>query len=606
MKPKEIILKLKSLSEALQTKNTSLLSTIYNEQKTPDADLCEEDGNRSIAYYAAAYEMTEALTFLLAKGASINKLMEDIKAPASTIKKLSTSNHSLTEAALLNNIALPLALKEMDENLTTDEQTAKIWSETLKASRRLSKKGILAKGPIDSIGSSIPAIAALEAAIYSDDPSYAKQHFEKKLAAFYDCDLLKPLIEVLAIAAAGQHDFISPKNKKLKILALSKEKYSKFTPLSEIFTPWGGHYTNKNTLFISLGVEPNIALGTLLHEGTHFIMRQVFNNKCNPFFPGDSGKEAEKEMMEVIKITADRVTRKLRHPQDEDVKAALESIKSIFDHYPVNKHAIEMAVKIPEILGRLGVEKGSKFLKKFPELVKYHREIIIPAINNYLSHHKLPLEIAPSSPKINDSLVKCQAKFFQPAAKLDNIKSNEKELLTKLKELGNLCLNYQAILWKDHSDGFLEWGGTAASRKKHMESLTGITHGSWRVGIYAQKYLLIDSLLDIIKRDDLSSEEKTEEFQEKLMDDKNFLIRDEKTLREFANYQKAVFLAEEVETKKSSWPWSTTLSPGETFVEKTKKILEEINKLTQLTPDVRTARPDPSQTQDSLHHKKKQ
>jgi len=268
---------------------------------------------------------------------------------------------------------------------------------SLKALKRATKADMQKNGKIQDDNSSIANIIASQ--IFVDDPvSYFKEHLPGNLDELYQDTLMKTLMRLLAYASLGYHPCSTPaKKKKLKVfICIEMKKFQSLLPLKNSLN---GAYTQKSSIFINvLDRYPSEILATVIHELMHFVLHEVYTYHGNPYKAGD--RERESKCNEMIEQTRNRLkemenvieTSSSDYPYEYH---AFQNIKATFT-YPIKEHAGEIIVRFTAVIAYLGVPYGPQWLKKFPELLDYFQNFVIPDIEQYLAKNDaisyLPLE----------------------------------------------------------------------------------------------------------------------------------------------------------------------------------------------------------------------
>lgn len=127
-------------------------------------------------------------------------------------------------------------------------------------------------------------------------------------------------------------------------------------------------------------------LSQIFHEATHFALNKIFKNNSDPFFSADA--HIKNKFINIIEDIESNLN-KIKY-NDTMSELAYYTIESVFENYPEKEYAKEMAVKVPEILGLLGVEEGQRWLQEnVPALLDFYIHEINPKLNNYLIEHQV-------------------------------------------------------------------------------------------------------------------------------------------------------------------------------------------------------------------------
>lgn len=263
---------------------------------------------------------------------------------------------------------------------------------TVKEHQRKAKKDILDHGPLAALPTTTERPTSpqvIESILYLGEKSPRTAYFTGEADAIYtSCQTLRPLMDIMALSGLDIYDrgkSASGKRKFLKIVVLKEDSsVAKLRVLHSIKCT--GVYPGKNTVFASFTRHcERIAFGSLMHESAHFVMGEVFKNGLNPYFAQDEdAKQAMQSVMDALHKRLSSMEKTKRYEQ-----YAFIAIASVFENYPSKKWAIELAVKIPEIISVIGRELASTWMRRnVPELLRFYRKYINPRLIGYLqSHH---------------------------------------------------------------------------------------------------------------------------------------------------------------------------------------------------------------------------
>ena len=374
---------------------------------------CEDKQGNSLVSLAYNARNLELLKMLLAENAYISE----------SLYKTAKKNNQYPEKILA------------DEYHDFYQQASSLISNHF----RESKRKIMDYGAFFAIPKDNKPFGTIEAILsqtYADLGPYQKEardqtvkDLSKQLQDVYnDTDtLIKPILELMGQAALGKHLYHSTKNKKYKIISSSESMQLK----PGFGTAKEGQYSYKNTAFISIA-DPQTAFAILLHESTHFAMQAVYNNNCDPFCAVSKKNAAafnkiiesviakiEAQKNKSLKSTLpdnknnslftgielmfnkimgggntkmDERKNPLAQPPRLDPRddALFARIESVFNIYPKEDWARELIVKIPEIIGIIGVQNGHKWFKNnFPELLDYYKTVVLPDCKEYVQVQEL-------------------------------------------------------------------------------------------------------------------------------------------------------------------------------------------------------------------------
>jgi len=335
----------------------------------------------------------------------------------------------LVEKLLAENVSIePAVYTFAKRNAALDPKNyASIFKQLREAVKAKKNKIISENLPIikaneAGYASSVKQIASQ---LYFEDSS-SKDEIVGKLNAIYTDKntILKPMIDLVAIAAQGQH-IETKQGKPLKGVFSKTDNVNVFVPVTE--ESISGIYTGKRTVFVA--GEPGIdKFGTFLHELKHFADKEIMRN------PESAYKAVDQKQLQKIRLEINQFI--LVHENDpiSTVDSMLSNnLLSIFKNYPPKKHDVEIMVRVPHIIGMLGVEKGYQWLKEnLPELLKFHETVFNPACIKHIEKLK-QRQLAVTSNKY---------RFFEGLEKNENKKEKEKiEEKTELKQNVKVATN---------------------------------------------------------------------------------------------------------------------------------------------------------------------
>lgn len=204
-----------------------------------------------------------------------------------------------------------------------------------------------------------------------------------------DNEILKPLLDLGILAAQGRHESGVKVDKKLKVILVTNTHVGDVQPG---FEAAGGLYNLKHTIYSSDHKGAIIStLGTILHELKHFADQQIYGSAHKPFF--DQHKDHFMQVKARLEKSSTEYLAKhaaTAAPDDIDV-GIYRAINSIFTGYKPSVQDAEVLVKVPEIIGYLGVERGVAWLQKNePALLKFYIHRFNPACQAYIDKHQAP------------------------------------------------------------------------------------------------------------------------------------------------------------------------------------------------------------------------
>ncbi len=257
------------------------------------------------------------------------------------------------------------------------------------------------------------------AQVYTTDPQLLAL-LREKLEHIYDTDpILRPLIEAMALAAQGNRLVNEFKDKPLKWVITQDQDVEKLTG-----TKGGlGEFKNKSTVFVA-GGNPELLVASFLHESKHFADSDIYPDK-NPY------TQSQKHHFLQVKEQLEQHARKALDSDsglDKDDRFIYTSILGIFSYHP-SKQDLEVLVKVPEILGYLGIKKGLVWLEQHePALLAFYKLRFNRACENHnqliLDQIKTSTGILPITPGLANSRTITPGLFATTST--DN-KTNESE-----------------------------------------------------------------------------------------------------------------------------------------------------------------------------------
>ena len=244
------------------------------------------------------------------------------------------------------------------------------------------------------------ALRAIFATLYvANEKLKADLKHRIELIYFDQNSILRPLLDLAALATQGRHDAGVAKKKQFKVF-MSEGKH--IGDLMASGEKDYGRYKGSNTVYVA-GFHGNTdkALATMLHEFKHFADQQVYGDDDMPYHESQQGhfmrvkealRKAVMKFREKREATANKIDKKM-----------FKSIASIFEDYKPKYQDAEVLVKVPEIIGYLGVDNGIKWLEKnVPYLLRFYEFRFNPACKNYLATHGVEAyaELDAGKPKI--------------------------------------------------------------------------------------------------------------------------------------------------------------------------------------------------------------
>lgn len=265
---------------------------------------------------------------------------------------------------------------------------------TIKDFQRQGKSNIVKLGPIAPLPSDThrrTASKAICSQLYFEDDQIDKKFFQEQIDTLYkEAQIMRPLMDIMALSALGHHDIGNEQDKKFKIVAAKSKSINHLKIMMDSESE--GAYSYKNTAFISTqGHSRERILGLIFHESSHFSINQAFQNSGDPFFANDHITQskwinlAKKVYLKLSNLNL----ASLNSSRDREVaNYCYDTLRSVFDQYSEDNWPNELAVKVGEIVGAYGY-RGYCWLKNnVPELLEAYAKDINPVFLHYLdSHH---------------------------------------------------------------------------------------------------------------------------------------------------------------------------------------------------------------------------
>lgn len=330
---------------------------------------------------------------------------------------IEAANHDgLTPLMLAKN----LNYKEIEKRLLQrSEFSVLLQDQLIKDHQRTRKHSIIALGAMRPNKPVKPAsYEAIESILYFENPELKYKFCGVMETASHNA-ILSPLIKMMGLSAIRGNltelrrmtlfkntadciqlskatkedaDFYSSAlakiekelGKRFKIICVDAPELSSI----KVLAPGSrGLYTNKNSVFIATkGLETNEALAYILHESSHFIIKQLYNNLGKPFPPGEHFNPLRDVFVEIVNSLEERLDN-LPTESEED-RIASQIIAQVYYGYPKDEWAIELIVRVAQIIALLG-EKGIEWLEKnTPELLAFYVNEVNPKIMLYLQEYK--------------------------------------------------------------------------------------------------------------------------------------------------------------------------------------------------------------------------
>ena len=440
----------------------------------------DEDGRLNVLGYAVSSEDYSVADYLIENGVSLNPVSpkvkrslllkfvswNDVKAVDYLLRKKIPQDDYVFELAIVKHLPT-FAGKFFDAgwNLKVIQDLKLDKKEVMnyKTHRKQKKQELQLTGQIVQDYSSVPQIIA--SSIYTDNQDFCKTHVINKLAPLYQCALLRPLMQAIALTNLGHHDvksrpsknkedYPSLKHKKTKIFVCNKKTHTYL-----IFSETVGTYTNKSSAFSKISGSQDgllypryketptqqVTLGSIFHETTHLLMLHIFKNSCKPYFEYDSlQKSTYQTMVKQISLKLESMTQLGLLNDDEDW--AYQCLSHVFRCYTQDEVDSELIVRVPQILATLDEKRGMAALKRYPELLQYYQKVLMPKIEAYLNaqhaHILLPSNTTPqrSSSDFKQMMEYLKNKNLSAAKKIwENEETQKGFTINECQQLYSYC-----------------------------------------------------------------------------------------------------------------------------------------------------------------------
>ncbi len=189
--------------------------------------------------------------------------------------------------------------------------------------------------------------------------------------------VLKPLLDALKLAMSGHRNPANEAKNKKPLKAVINADHNTDSLIGGAGA-WGA-FKQRNTVYVAGARPVESILATFLHEVKHFMDQEIYGNVDKPY------KEPQKRhfiaMKEVLRNSLDAL------PRDTPTNIMLSrSFAAIFTAYPPGKQDAEILVKVPEVIGYLGMDEGYKWLKEnTPSLLAFYEHRFNPACREYVA-----------------------------------------------------------------------------------------------------------------------------------------------------------------------------------------------------------------------------
>ncbi len=189
-------------------------------------------------------------------------------------------------------------------------------------------------------------------------------------------EILKPLLTIIAFGTQGFHRL---DKKPLKLILTKHENISLVAPIGDI----SGGYNGKNTIFCSKSFSNYSP--TILHESQHFADKCLFEHAKLPCL-----EPQENTFLNIIKVVGKN---SLSLPENNQQNQILKNRfnRALFSNaYTEAERVYEILVKVPEVIGYLGINKGYAWLQQHqPELLHYYEHQFNPSACRFIAENDI-------------------------------------------------------------------------------------------------------------------------------------------------------------------------------------------------------------------------
>lgn len=309
--------------------------------------------------------------------------------------------------------------------------------------RRQEKNKIIEQGAIDSlpVEKKPTVIEALAAKFYAGGPRSEQPKAEEVICQMeqgYEAYplLLKSILLVAALATHGLHDAGIRNRREKKFF---KAIVRKFKAQDGCL----GYFSYGNTVDIAINRQGGWQLRqTYLHELTHFVMYEVFQNECSPCKINETSLETK--LARISKNYEKEFGQRAPKAGDEYYhKQYFLYICTIFSSYPKSQWPSELASRLMEIIS---TPTGNQWAKEnISDLYAFFKEDIYPNIIQYLADHQFYLYLNEPDQAQAIERVARGCNLSKPALDEPSAVTKLVRKLEVIEEIGNLQTLYQFL-----------------------------------------------------------------------------------------------------------------------------------------------------------------
>ena len=132
------------------------------------------------------------------------------------------------------------------------------------------------------------------------------------------------------------------------------------------------HKSDKNAIFIGVSAERSTKTirATIIHELTHFLANEIYENQCRPYF--DSDLSAVEMLDQALEEIVDK------HNNGEKIN---DILLAVFSYQPASFHG-ELIVRVPQILVEYP-DGLAQLTAQAPLLLNYYMNKFLPSVKNH-------------------------------------------------------------------------------------------------------------------------------------------------------------------------------------------------------------------------------
>ncbi len=246
------------------------------------------------------------------------------------------------------------------------------------------------------------------------------------LHELYSNSFFQVMIDFLAVSALGKlkkNDFFSSLHlhatkPDFKVFAFRDSIATLF--FTDITTSNGiqGLYNHNKSIYLTTAnVNLLEIILAIMHEATHYVCLNLFDNLSDPFTADDVNSKEE-----LANIFKHEVAREpyLRRYTEDDFKI-LPRFDAITDSYEPDEYLREFIVRVPEVMVLLGPQRGYAWLEKNrPGLLKFFEQHVVSKMKDVLQQHQAnlyldsPINYEPNAKAVSQESIYAQQKntFF--------------------------------------------------------------------------------------------------------------------------------------------------------------------------------------------------